>query len=64
MESITAEAEKLLQQFPDAQEHIASKHEEMVRAWNTLLEKAQARKDKLQAAENLQMYFNDYRELL
>ena len=64
MESITSEAEKLLQQFPDAQEHIASKHEEMVHAWNTLLEKAQARKDKLQAAENLQMYFNDYRELL
>ena len=64
VENITAEAEKLLLQFPDAQEHIASKHEEMVRAWNTLLEKAQTRKDKLQVAESLQMYFNDYRELL
>ena len=64
VESITAEAEKLLQLFPDAQEHIATKHEEMVHSWNTLLEKAQTRKEKLQSAEHLQMYFNDYRELL
>ncbi len=62
--SITKEAEVLLGILPDAQEHIHVKHEEMVHAWNLLLEKANLRKDKLQQAEHLQMYFNDYRELV
>ncbi len=64
VETVTKDAERLLQQFPDAQEHIHSKHEEMVQAWNLLLEKAGLRKEKLQQALNLQMYFNDYRELV
>ena len=34
VESITKEAERLISSFPDAQEHIAAKHEEMVGAWN------------------------------
>lgn len=63
VESITKEAERLIGQFPDAQEHIASKHEEMVQAWNILVEKATLRKDKLHQAEQLQLYFNEYREL-
>ena len=63
VEATTKEAEKLLEQFPDAAEHITHKHEEMVQAWNVLLEKANARKQKLHEAENLQMYFDDYREL-
>jgi spectrin beta len=54
----------LISQFPDAQEHIAAKHEEMVQAWNILVEKAAMRKEKLNQAEQLQMYFNDYRELM
>jgi spectrin beta len=64
VESITKTAQLLLQQFPDASEHIHTKHEEMVSAWNTLLEHAQKRKAKLSSAESLQMYFNNYRELL
>ena len=64
VETITGEAERLLVQFPDAQEHIHGKHEEMVEAWNLLLEKAQSRKDRLNMAETLQKYFNDYRNLL
>ncbi|BFZ07506.1 hypothetical protein BsWGS_10543 [Bradybaena similaris] len=63
VENITKEAERLINTFPDAQEHIATKHEEMVGAWNTLVEKASQRKEKLAQAEQLQMYFNDYREL-
>ena len=63
VESITKEAERLIAQFPDAQEHIASKHEEMVQSWNILVEKATQRKNKLNQAEQLQLYFNDYREL-
>ncbi|KAL4238363.1 Spectrin beta chain [Mactra antiquata] len=63
VESITKEAERLISQFPDAQEHIAAKHEEMVQSWNILVEKASMRKEKLNQAEQLQLYFNDYREL-
>ncbi|CAL1542371.1 unnamed protein product [Lymnaea stagnalis] len=63
VESITKEAERLINTFPDAQEHIAAKHEEMVGAWNRLVEKAGHRKEKLSQAEQLQSYFNDYREL-
>ena len=64
VETVTKDAERLLEQFPDAQEHIHSKHEEMVHVWNQLLEEAGQRKDKLQSALNLQKYFNDYRELV
>ena len=64
METITKEAERLIKQFPDAQEHITAKHEEMVQAWNILVEKASMRKEKLNQAEQLQLYFNDYRELM
>ncbi|XP_059148013.1 spectrin beta chain, non-erythrocytic 2-like isoform X3 [Physella acuta] len=63
VESITKEAERLISTYPDAQEHIAAKHEEMVGAWNKLVEKAAVRKEKLSQAEQLQLYFNDYREL-
>lgn len=63
VEIITREAERLIVQFPDAQEHIAAKHEEMVQAWNSLVNKSTHRKEKLLQAEQLQMYFNDYREL-
>lgn len=63
VEVITKEAERLISLFPDAQEHIAAKHEEMVQSWNGLVEKATHRKEKLHQAEQLQMYFNDYREL-
>ncbi|XP_067682927.1 spectrin beta chain, non-erythrocytic 5-like isoform X3 [Haliotis asinina] len=63
VETITKEAESLLGHYPDAQEHVAAKHEEMVQAWNSLVEKSTMRKEKLQQAQQLQMYFNDYREL-
>ncbi|XP_052269284.1 spectrin beta chain, non-erythrocytic 1-like isoform X3 [Dreissena polymorpha] len=63
VETITKEAEQLIVRFQDAAEHIAAKHEEMVQAWNVLVEKASLRKEKLNQAEQLQLYFNDYREL-
>lgn len=58
------EAQKLAELFPDAREHIAVRHEETLRAWNDLLEKGAQRKDKLQQAEKLQAYFDDYRDLM
>lgn len=58
------EAKRLAELFPDAKEHISVKHEETVEAWNDLLEKSAQRKDKLQQAEELQTYFDEYRELM
>lgn len=58
------EAHHLAGLFPDAHEHISVKHEETVEAWNELLEKSAQRKDKLQQAEELQAYFDEYRDLM
>lgn len=64
MDSVVAEANKLAELFPDARDHIAVRHQETLRAWNDLLEKSAQRKDKLQQAEKLQAYFDDYRDLM
>lgn len=50
--------------FPDAQEHIAVKREDMLDAWGDLLEKSAQRWDRLQQAEQLQAYFDEYRDLM
>lgn len=58
------EAGRLAALFPDAREHIEVKHEETLEAWTTLLEKARERKSKLNQAEQLQSYFDQYRDLM
>jgi len=50
--------------FPDAKDHIEVKQEEAVDAWTTLLENASQRKSKLNQAEHLQSYFDQYRHLV
>ncbi|XP_035225862.1 spectrin beta chain, non-erythrocytic 1-like isoform X1 [Stegodyphus dumicola] len=62
--ALVEEARRLASQFPDAKDHIDAKHEDVAEAWNQLLEKSAERKDKLQQAEKLQAYFDDYRELM
>ncbi|GIY06493.1 hypothetical protein CDAR_514752 [Caerostris darwini] len=62
--ALVEEARRLAAQFPDAKDHIDVKHEDVADAWNQLLEKSAERKDKLQQAEQLQAYFDDYRELM
>lgn len=64
VESVMAEASRLAELFPDAREHIAVKHEEADEAWSELLEKAAQRRSKLAQAEQLQAYFDEYRDLL
>lgn len=59
-----AEASRLAELFPDAREHIAVKHEEAEESWNDLLEKAAQRRGKLSQAEQLQAYFDEYRDLM
>lgn len=64
VESVMEEAGRLAALFPDAREHIEVKHEECLDVWTQLLEKAEQRKDKLQQAEQLQTYFDQYRDLM
>ncbi|XP_046630760.1 spectrin beta chain, non-erythrocytic 1-like isoform X4 [Daphnia pulicaria] len=64
VDAVINEAQKLAGLFPDAREHIAIRHGETLRAWHDLLENGAQRKDKLQQAETLQAYFDDYRDLM
>ncbi|KAK7865818.1 hypothetical protein R5R35_001276 [Gryllus longicercus] len=64
VEAVKEEATRLAGLFPDAREHIEVKHEDTIEAWNELLEHAAQRKDKLQQAEQLQAYFEEYRDLM
>ncbi|XP_039289552.1 LOW QUALITY PROTEIN: spectrin alpha chain, non-erythrocytic 1-like [Nilaparvata lugens] len=64
VESVVEEAGRLAGLFPDAREHIEVKHEECLDAWSQLLEKSEQRKDKLKQAEQLQTYFDQYRDLM
>ncbi|XP_048512555.1 spectrin beta chain, non-erythrocytic 1 isoform X2 [Athalia rosae] len=64
VESVMGEASRLAELFPDAREHIAVKHEEAEESWNDLLEKAAQRRGKLAQAEQLQAYFDEYRDLI
>ncbi|EDW33698.1 GL13266 [Drosophila persimilis] len=64
VESVLAEAVKLGEIYPDAREHIEVKRDETVEAWTDLKDKTTARKSKLSQAEQLQSYFDEYRDLI
>ncbi|XP_074649217.1 spectrin beta chain-like isoform X2 [Tubulanus polymorphus] len=67
VENLTKESKKLQDHFTDnrdAKDRIHSKHIQYIQAWNTLLDKASSRGQKLMKAKELQVYFDDYRELL
>ncbi len=64
MEQVQSEAQKLADTFPDAKEHIEVKREECSETWTELIEKSQLRKEKLAQAEQLQAYFDEYRDLM
>ncbi|XP_044739331.1 spectrin beta chain, non-erythrocytic 1 isoform X2 [Chrysoperla carnea] len=64
VDAVAEEATRLAYLFPDAREHVEVKNEETFDAWNDLLDKAAQRKDKLKQAEQLQSYFDEYRDLM
>nr|CAD7256488.1 unnamed protein product [Timema shepardi] len=64
VESVVEEAKRLADLFPDARDHIEVKYEDTLEAWNELLDKSAQRRDKLSQAEQLQAYFDDYRDLM
>ena len=64
VESVQNEAKQLAEAFPDAKDHIEVKKEETIEAWTDLIDKSQQRKGKLVQAEQLQAYFDEYRDLM
>ncbi|XP_017842227.1 spectrin beta chain, non-erythrocytic 5 isoform X2 [Drosophila busckii] len=64
VDSVLVEAQKLGEIYPDAREHIEVKRDETVESWTDLQQKTQARKGKLTQAEQLQSYFDEYRDLI
>lgn len=64
VEQVQSVAIQLADAFPDAREHIEVKREEASEAWLELNEKSKQRKSKLAQAEQLQTYFDEYRDLM
>ena len=64
MEAVVEEGGRLSGLFPDAREHIEVKHEEVTDAWTQLFEKTEQRRRNLEQAEQLQSYFDLYRDLM
>lgn len=64
VEYVKQEAQRLINMFPDAEEHIDVKREDTITAWEDLQIKAQKRKGNLQQAEQLQTYFDQHQDLL
>ncbi|XP_063699935.1 spectrin beta chain, non-erythrocytic 5 isoform X3 [Culicoides brevitarsis] len=64
IEAVQNDANKLSETFPDAAEHIEVKKEETIEAWADLLERTKLRKLKLEQAEQLQAYFDEYRDIM
>lgn len=62
--SVEYEAERLIELFPDAEEHIDVKTEDVRAAWEDVLKRANARKENLFQAEQLQTYFDQHQDLM
>lgn len=64
VESVLEDADKLADTYPDARDHIEVKKEDTIEAWSSLMEQTIQRKEKLKQAEQLQAYFDEYRDLM
>ncbi|KRT86320.1 hypothetical protein AMK59_2292 [Oryctes borbonicus] len=64
VEAIEQEAEKLIELYPDAEDHIAVKREDSQTAWEDLRSKSHQRRENLEQAEQLQTYFDQHQEFL
>ena len=62
--SVEQEAGVLCELFPDAAAHIQSKREYLVQSMNNLITLSGSREEKLQQNQQIQRYFDDYRDLM
>lgn len=64
VDGVEEEAIRLIEQFPDAEEHIDVKREDVIVAWDDIVKRAEERREKLYQAEQLQTYFDQHQDLL
>ncbi|CAM5151113.1 unnamed protein product [Natator depressus] len=64
LERIQGEARRLSQLYPQARENIMERLTEVDECWEKLDRKSLERKERLHQAEQVQVYFNDCRELM
>lgn len=64
VDGVEEEAERLITLFPDAEEHIDVKREDVRMAWDDLSKKAEETKEKLYQTEHLQSYFDQHQDFL
>lgn len=64
VEGVEHEAARLIEMFPDAEEHIDVKRLDTLSAWEDLQAKAERRRENLKQSEHLQTYFDQYQDLL
>lgn len=64
VDAVEEEAERLIELFPDAEEHIDAKREDARASWEELIKKSKRRKENLYQAEQLQIYFNQHQDLM
>ena len=62
--AVETEAGVLCELFPDAAAHIMSKREYLSQTMSNLIHLSKEREDKLQQNQQIQRYFDDYRELM
>ena len=63
VEILSKETKRLCQTYPDAEQRVKRKDQEVSAVWRDLLNKTKARKDKLLEAEELQNFLNEFRDL-
>lgn len=64
VEEVENDAEKLIELFPDAEEHIDVKREDVRMFWDEIIKKSTKRKEQLYQAEQLQTYFEQHQDLM
>ncbi|KAL4609564.1 spectrin alpha chain, non-erythrocytic 1-like isoform X10 [Arapaima gigas] len=64
MNSLGETAERLIQSHPEAADDIQEKCTELNTAWNSLVDRANQRKDKLGNSHDLQRFLSDFRDLM
>ena len=63
MKVLSRESSRLCTTYPESSVRVRGKEKEVVDAWTALVARSQAREAKLVEAEQLQRYFNNFRDL-
>ena len=60
---LSDECKRLCDTYPESSSHVKDKEKDVLSAWEKLMERSKARKEKLVEAEQLQRFLNNFRDL-